>query len=52
MFGTEVDFIDTLKFVEVQALHQLDRLHRGGDERLDRVGELEVAQVRAAASRS
>ena len=34
-----------LEVVEVQALHELDRLHRGGDERLHRVGELELAQV-------
>ena len=37
MFGTFVDLIETLKFVEVQALHQLDELDGRADERLDRV---------------
>ncbi len=45
VLGTEVDFIETLKFVEVQALHQLDGLDRGGHERLDGVVVLELAQV-------
>ena len=34
-----------LEVGEVQALHQLDRLHRGGDQRLDGVVVLELAQV-------
>ena len=45
MFGTLVDFIETLKFAEVQALHQLDELDRGGHERLDRVLALELTQI-------
>ena len=46
VFGTEVDFIETLKSSEVQALHQLDGLDRGSDERLHGVVVLELAQVR------
>ena len=35
-----------LEVRELQPLHQLDELDRGADERLDRVLELELAQVR------
>ena len=34
-----------LEVLELEAMHELDPLGRGADERLDGVGELEVAQV-------
>ena len=45
VFGHRRRLHRDLEVVEVEAVHELDPLGRGGDERLDRVGELELAQV-------
>ena len=45
MFGTDVDFIETLKFVKSRRSISCDGLDRGCDERLDGILVLQLAQV-------
>ncbi len=45
VFGTEVDFIETLKFSKSRRSISCNRLDRGRHERLDGVVVLELAQV-------